>query len=492
VRGGIGLYPYRVSAGIDPPLHFIAGISQKNIEVSFSPYPFLKEDMILPSPKKPSPVEERQFTEAFLSLYTHSGNRVVFSGSATSFRGPQIFPASLLPYLDHDPPRFTPDQRDFTTHIDEQTTMGLLMDPLQEERKLWEEKEEKILIPSNSGAPSFAITPIQRRGLRAAVETVFQKKETDFTEIPIENAHLRNQIKNYFTEDGKQFFLSPSSLESLVNCPFSYLFQRVLRCEAPEYEITITDPKWEGILLHEILRNIFQSFMEKDMPFPNERDVDYSLAEKAVTEIFKKAEDRGKAYVPPAWSAFFRSTVTQIKEFLKAEAENFQGYRVHALEKEYRRTLDNLETLVPRSIVLRGRIDRISYGEDGIIIVDYKRNRSPRRSELSPEEGEPRSFQLPFYGFLLKKEGSPLEGIMVYAFKKAQYQKISGTTLRGGKALLPWEDFERLVSFIPDQAKETVYKIEAGDFVISREEPNCTYCEIRGVCRNKYAVRNKD
>lgn len=489
--GGIDLFPYRVSAGIDPPLHFIAGIDQKNTEVSRSPYPFLKEDMIIPSLKEPHPAEERHYTEAFLSLYTLSGNRVVYSGSAISLQGPQIFPASLLPHVSHDPPGVAPHRRDSTAHTHGKNSKDFLkeplLNPLEEEQNLWEEKEKKPFIPQGREIPAFSITPLQRRGLLAALGTVFQKKEADFTEKPITSSGLRNRVRESFTDEQDQFLLSPSSMESLVNCPFSYLFQRVFHCEAPEYEVTMSDPKWEGVLLHEILRRIFQGYLEKDLPFPDEENLDYSLGENSVKNIMKEAEEKGMTYLHPAWNALFHSTTTHIKEFLKKEANIFSGYRVHALEKEYRRILDDSER-----ILLRGRIDRISYGDEGFIIVDYKRNSGPTKSDLAPEEGEPRSFQLPFYGFLLEKETFPIEGIMVYAFKKAKYQKIFGTTGRGGKALLSLEEYERLVTLIPEKAKEIVYKIIEGDFTIPKEEPDCRYCRSRSICRAKYTVRNRD
>ncbi len=475
VSGGIALFPYRVSAGIDPSLHFIAGIDQKSIEVSRSPYPFLKEDMITSSSSAPNSLVERDFTAAFLCLYIHSGKRVVFSGSEITHQGPQIFPAPLLP------------------HIDSPVTAEKgLKDPIQEEMELWEGKEGRSLTDRKTKVPSFAITPLQRRGLLVARETVFQKKGDDFTERSIENSHIRDQVKTAFrehsiSEEDDYYLLSPSRMESLRNCPFSYLFERVLRCESPEYEINITDPKWEGVLLHEILRGIFQVYMEEELPFPNEGDVDYSRGERVVADIIKKAEDEGKSYLPPAWAAFFHSTVKQIQEFLSNEGRTFPGYRVYALEEEFSRILPG-----PERIALRGRIDRVSRGEEGCIIVDYKRSGGPTASDMAPQNGPPRSFQLPFYGFLLEEGPSPLQGVMVYIFKKGKYQTITGLKGRGGKALLPLETFEDLVSSIPEEAKTIIAKINAGDFTIPKEEPECKYCRIRGICRSKYAVKNRD
>jgi ATP-dependent helicase/DNAse subunit B len=84
----------------------------------------------------------------------------------------------------------------------------------------------------------------------------------------------------------------------------------------------------------------------------------------------------------------------RLRILLKTEAEYFSDYEVKELEQKFE--------LSAGSLLLNGRIDRVSLFRGGPVIIDYKTNNAPsrsmsRRKEGAVEEVGLEDFQIPMY-----------------------------------------------------------------------------------------------
>ena len=145
-------------------------------------------------------------------------------------------------------------------------------------------------------------------------------------------------------------------------------------------------------------------------------------------------------------------------------------------------------TIEPEHIRAGGYIDRISSGDDGVVIVDYKKSWSKQTRPkficndedgklLPPETG----YQLPFYILLARAAGMKVAGSSYYSIQGGQHYPVSGP---GG--VLSDEDVEALCDLTLDSIKKMAVAAKSGDF---RAVQRCSGCGLRAVCRKKFNVR---
>ncbi len=218
---GISVYPYRVSAGITPVYHFIPGASQDKVRVEVIDFPFLREDQ-----RQSLGGADDEFSDPFIDLYCRSGQTVFFSCSREDFSGPQLLPGRFI--LSGNTVNFSESEELRKKDI------------IFSEPEFWFERQE---IPEK-------IYPVQKRGLNWICNSLFFMRESDMIKTRIPEIEVKLELSDIHT-------ISPTSLESFINCPYAWFLSKKVRLDDNDYELSFSDSRLIGVLFHSILVKCF-------------------------------------------------------------------------------------------------------------------------------------------------------------------------------------------------------------------------------------------
>lgn len=172
--------------------------------------------------------------------------------------------------------------------------------------------------------------------------------------------------------------LSATAYQTLLDCPYQFFVRYVLRLRALD-----SDPA-ESAILGERAHAILQRFhSENRVGASHARDVDrlLNLLEAALAADLQRNTWRH------GWRTRLRAALTHYAQW---QAERARQYAVEATELALER-----ETA---GWVLRGRIDRVDRGTDGVALVDYKTGQLPAKKELAAGEHGQLGFYRLLYG----------------------------------------------------------------------------------------------
>ncbi|HUX21014.1 MAG TPA: PD-(D/E)XK nuclease family protein, partial [Spirochaetia bacterium] len=459
---GIPVYPYRVSAGIGPAHHFILGATQLGTQVDWRPLSFLREDE-----RGSLGVKDASATEEFLGLYLSSGTHVVLSFSDQDVAGIELPPGYFVMRGAVERPAGL--------------EAGRIADPYLRERDIWTgdaAAPERVYALQGAGAAYFARVGCGRRG-------------ADITRSPIEEAAITQRITARLSDDRGRLKISPTHLDRFWECPFGFLFSTALRVEERSYSIEWSDLRTTGSLMHEVLRRLFFRIREGGGRFDPLRLEDYHRM--IVDELGAALDEHdalGESFIPPVWNSLRRHLLDRLSGFLEAEAKLFGGLSVEGLESAY--------TDERATVLLEGRIDRISGDGSGVVVVDYKRTDRVKRRNLAArgEEGEPSeaqgrgrpdTFQIPFYVLLLKANGIEVRTAAYYAIEKVKYDLVFDESER--RAWLSRPELDALLSTTEGAVREMELRVRSGAWMVPDLRTGCEECRLRSACRMKYSVR---
>jgi RecB family exonuclease len=184
--------------------------------------------------------------------------------------------------------------------------------------------------------------------------------------------------------------------------------------------------------------------------------------------------------IPPVWRFHRDWAAERLDRFVDVERESFAGARVVAIEKDYELPPND------ESILLHGRIDRVSTTNDGAVLVDYKRSWTPGPSDVRGNaESYPASIQLAFYAYLMRASGMEVAAVSYYSLGQGRYRHVYHL---GEKSFLDEEGLADAMDAVVGGASALAQSVRTGDY---RVQPGsyCGDCPFRSVCRARYAVR---
>ncbi len=443
---GVPVYPYRVAGGIAPAHHFVVGASQRASRVELPAFPFLREDQ-----REALGLPDRSFSDAFLALYLQSGASVRMSLSREDLSGPELAPGFFVS-------RRAVRDSDDSAALKER-------DPLARELEVW----------SGGRAPDRRVLPAQKAAIDHLSWTAWTPRRLDLAAEPLRDEDLRSALVGRLSDDAGRLAISPTGLEAYRSCPFAFLFSALLGVEERDFEIPHGDARLEGKLLHRCLAGLFELLRSEP------RDSE-GLVERAVEEGFAAWETDGPLLLPPEWSELKRRAREQLAALLRVDTERFPDYRVADIERVF--TIDG----PAEGIALDGRVDRVSLGPDGALVVDYKRHRHPTLAEIAGSQGEsPSSFQIPFYVHLLKRSGVEVAKAGYYDLAEGSYAPVFDVS--GGRKVVDRDGMEKLLAVLERSVLDMSEALRAGSYLPPDLQAGCAPCSLRSVCRMRYAVR---
>jgi CRISPR/Cas system-associated exonuclease Cas4 (RecB family) len=214
------------------------------------------------------------------------------------------------------------------------------------------------------------------------------------------------------------------------------------------------------------------------------------MLEEELAAAFDERDVLGKSFTPPVWNSLRPHLLDRLSRFLELEAKHFGGLSVEGLESEYR---DERAT-----VLLEGRIDRISGDGPAAVVVDYKRSDRVKRRNLAVrgEEGDPAeaqgrgrpdTFQIPLYVLLLKANGIDVRAAAYYAIEKAKYDLVFDES--ESRAWLSRPELDGLLASTEVAVQEMELRVRSGAWMVPDPRTGCEECRLRSVCRMKYSVR---
>lgn len=307
---------------------------------------------------------------------------------------------------------------------------------------------------------------------------------------------VMKMLHGYSPPQGGKLYLSPSALNSYIDCSLQFYFKYVAGIKEPEELQEEVDPALFGTLLHESVRKLYDSLgspiekkqLEKIHASPDKIG-------EAIDDAFREVYFRNEQKRPEGRNRVIREIIlSYVSRVLEKDME-YCPIRVHSLEDMYQ-----MELRVPSghgeiSATLGGKIDRIDRLEDGCRVLDYKTGTGRMFFGSVEELFDPgqrdrnrAAFQTILYAKLFKSSGGD-EGLRitpgVYLIREIfkpgfRYHFGIGTA----KNSLPLWDYSGVDEEFTRNLNGLVTDIFDPDsaFVQTDQEDICRNCPYRGLC----------
>lgn len=271
----------------------------------------------------------------------------------------------------------------------------------------------------------------------------FEQKKYDYI------GAFKDEIKSRV----KDFVLSPSSLNSYLNCPREFFYNQILK-------IPVSDNDWSnanyGSAVHKTLENAARKMMNENR-YPNLgefiQDFDDNLNKQEFDsdEIRQKYNERGEKYLEDYYSHFIETSDSRIDKV------------------EY-----TLDTVPIDKYIVTGKIDRIEKNNDGTYcLFDYKTGSAKSKSQIADgKDYENYLNQLRFYKLAYEALYDGSEVSMVGLIFPEDYE-------HNFYIKLTQEDNEIIKTKIIDTYKN----IADMNFEPVNKEKNCQYCNYKQLCK---------
>ena len=239
-EAGIAVYPYRVSALINPGHHFIIGLSNEAASAVSRDLTFLSDQQ-----RQEVGASENNMTDDFIKIYSGSGSNVYFSCSSDTPSG------AALP-----PGYFIEQDRICRTGSSDFTDM-YSADPVRAEALWWERACTAGPRIREAGAlPELA--KIQLEGFKYAYATLMTEKGFDASEAAFPVDFSTDNLIPELSDKKTGFFrITATSLNGWSVCPFSLLLGNVFGIPDEDYVLRAEDPWTAGSVMHDILHDFF-------------------------------------------------------------------------------------------------------------------------------------------------------------------------------------------------------------------------------------------
>ncbi len=267
--------------------------------------------------------------------------------------------------------------------------------------------------------------------------------------------------------------LSPSSLETLGNCPFEFFVSRVLhlRDPRPAYDAGGVRPFVLGQIQHAILHTVYRGFLSRPVPGPEEI---VQQVRHETRRFFSALGENTAGPYPLLWSILSDRVENQLAAFVQRDVARLQadGYRPEKLEWALKAPMGGTP------FYWTGRLDRVDRNPSTgrFMIIDYKNK--IRKDPLLKRVLSGQIHQPPAYLELMEGQGVGGEGSVRYEYLASNAsEELSDADWRAQRGA------------IEARRHELLSLVSAGQFMIHPTEgPNghCQLCDFARACRKAH------
>lgn len=268
-----------------------------------------------------------------------------------------------------------------------------------------------------------------------------------------ETYDYKGVFRQEIEQRAKNIVLSPSTMNSYLNCPREFFYTHVLK-------IPVYDKNWDnanyGSAVHKTLEYAVL-MMKKEMYYPTLEDFIENFLKNINKQEFDTEEIRDK--------------------YIQRGKDKLSLYYPHFIQTSFSR-LEMVEyafgSVPVGKYIVTGKIDRIEKNADGTYcLFDYKTGSSKPKSQIADgKEYEKYLNQLRFY--------------------KLAYETMNPESKVSIVGLIYPEDFEHNYyteltqednEYIRELIKETYEKIRTLNYEPTENEKNCEYCSYKQLCK---------
>ena len=464
---GIPVYPYRVSALINPEVHFVTGLSRDASTVISAAFGFLTDQQ-----RSEIGADELNMSDDFISSYAVSGVDVRFSCASETKNGVALPPGAFIESGAIDTLKYTPG-----------SMLPIFSDPVIMENLWW----ESVCRNAGTAAASAGFPPltaVSKEGFSYAAVTFMNSSGFDASTEPFPADYTESRLLKAMNDENGYLRVSASALNRWSECPFNQLLAGVLAVSEDEYILKTEDPMTAGTIMHEILFGFFSRLREEHRAFRAAGRLEEYRAgiTEAAGTVFSRWKNGGNYFFGPAWEALRRRALEDLLRFPEAEAKLYDGLSPAGLELWLDFVMED------EKIRVGGFIDRISNGEEGAVIIDYKKtwSKQTRAKFISFDENGTLlppviGYQLPLYIMLSEAAGMRVAGSSYYSISGAEHFPVSGAA-----GVLSDDDVGILCELTLESIRKMAGAVRSGDF---RAPVRCDGCGLRAVCRKRFNLR---
>jgi CRISPR/Cas system-associated exonuclease Cas4 (RecB family) len=311
-----------------------------------------------------------------------------------------------------------------------------------------------------------------------------------------EEHHLRSLISTY-AEQEKGAVISPSAINTWLNCRMKFYYRYVNRLKEPEIFTGEFDHAMFGLILHSVMRSVYIDFIGKEI---SESDVDYIIKDEA--GLKRKIELSVKELNKSDDTQHLDGRIVIMKDIILAyilkilSADRMIApFRISGLEKPsfFRFSANVRQKTI--SVRIGGIIDRIDTKDGKTRIVDYKTGTvSDRISAIEDlfeddRKKEPDGWlqTLIYCESLLSENPETISRPAIYNVKELSADNFSDILkIRENKNTeVAVEDYRMVRTEFIGGLQNTINRIFSPDepFRMTTDTAKCSYCPYRSLCQ---------
>ena len=308
--------------------------------------------------------------------------------------------------------------------------------------------------------------------------------------------HLE-QLQAYYLEPGRERLLSPSAINTWLNCRMKFYYRYVNQLREPSEMKTDIDPAMLGNILHEIMKSLYSDFEGKELKRENidsllERKMELS---QIVESNVKKRYGSSDEHSPNGNEIIVVDVLLNYLTRILNRDKSLAPFKIISLEKSYSFTLNFSAGEKTFSLLIGGVVDRIDIVNGIVRIVDYKTGTVAESlnfiSDLF-EDDRKKDFDgwlqtLLYCEAYIGKTAVEKLRPSIYKIKKISAEPDSDR-LRiksGNRQEIALEDYTELREDFIAGLKETVSRIFSENEPFSMTEDRagkCRYCVYKSLC----------
>lgn len=259
---------------------------------------------------------------------------------------------------------------------------------------------------------------------------------------------------------------SPSSYQTLMNCPYQFFASRGLNLSVNEEVQEALSKSDYGERVHRCLEAFHKKVKELPDPFKGVvTDKNREQAIKTLNEISRQvfARDLDDSFEHSGW---LTQWLKLIPEYINWQIKNASEWQFYEAELKSKVAWQN-------ECELGGRLDRLDKNDNGLSVIDYKTGKSATLAEI--EQGE--AVQLPFYALLAEAE-------LKQTVDRVSYLNLSNGVKVGSQ--LSGDELETISHKIGDRLAQIIDEMNTGKTLTAwGDEKTCQYCNINRLCRKQ-------
>ena len=321
-------------------------------------------------------------------------------------------------------------------------------------------------------------------------------------EIQIEKTPeiLRRLYRAYDTAQPESVILSPSALNTYLDCRLRFYYRYVAGLKTPDEVSAEIDSALFGTIFHLSAQLAYTDLTANGKMIQRE-DLERLLRDEIklqgyVDQAFKQELFKVAPEEKPEYNGVqlinSKVIVSYLKQLLRNDLQ-YTPFEMVAMEKKVSEKITIQTALGPLTLRLGGTIDRMDAKEGTLRIVDYKTGGSPKipaniEELFTPSETRPNYiFQTFLYAAIMSRKQPLMVAPALLYIHRAASESYSPVIEMGEprKPKIPVNNF----AFFEDEFRERLQALleeifdEKEPFTQTEDIKKCAYCDFKAICK---------